>query len=383
MKEIREFLDTLIDGSVPERPVWNKEAMLLRHAPKWNYIDGCMAKAVLDMYLVTKEERYFSFLESFISYYIAEDGTILGYRKEDQNCDNINEGKVLFALYDKTKNEKYKKALDTLYGQLETQPRTKSGNFWHKLIYPNQIWLDGLYMVQPFYLTYDVKYRGSEHYRDVFMQFEKARSLMRDEKTGLLYHGYDETRTCEWSNHVTGLSPNFWTRSLGWYAMALVDTIEVMDEQFFYEYETLRGYLSEVLDALLAYQDKETSLFYQVTTEGGREGNYLESSGSAAIAYALMKGANLKLLPGKYFDYGKNILESMVQYKLKKEDGVFVLKDICLVAGLGGMPGKGSYKERDGSYEYYISEPVVDNDAKGVAPLIFAYTEYLKGEKLK
>lgn len=383
MKEIKEFVDRLLAQSTPQRPAWNKEVLLYDEKPKWNYIDGCMIKAILEMYESTKDSRYLAFADQFIDYYIAEDGTILGYQAEDVNCDNINEGKVLFPLYTYTKKEKYKKALDTLYGQLEIQPRTMAGNFWHKKIYPHQIWLDGLYMVQPFYMQYEKTFYNNKNYRDIFKQFENVYNLMRDKKTGLLYHGYDETKESFWADPVTGTSKNFWTRSLGWYAMALTDTIEVFDEQFFYEYETLQRHLKEILDALLKFADPQTGMFYQVTDQGPRAGNYLETSGTCAIAYALMKGARLGYLPEYYFKYGEDVFNAVKKYKLVKRETSLGLKDICLVAGLGGMPGKGSYKKRDGTYEYYISEPIVDDDAKGVAPFLFAFAEICrkKGEK--
>lgn len=375
MEHIKEFLDQLLEVSTPEKPAWNKEALIENHQPKWNYIDGCMIKAVLEMYEITGDQKYLDFADHFIDYYIEEDGTILRYSVEELNCDNINEGKVLFKLYEITKKEKYKKALDLIYSQLQVQPRTKGGNFWHKKIYPNQIWLDGLYMVQPFYMQYECTFNQNKNYRDIFKQFENVGNLMKDDRTGLLYHGYDEAHECFWANKDTGLSKNFWTRSLGWYTMALVDTIEVMDEQFFYEYETLQKNLKSILDALLKFADKETKMYYQVTDQSGRNGNYLETSGTCAIAYSLMKGSRLKYLPEYYFAYGKEIFDSVVKNKLVKKEDTLVLKDICLVAGLGGMPGMGSCKKRDGSYEYYISEPIVDDDAKGVAPFLLAFTE--------
>lgn len=375
MDKINQLLDNLLDQSTPERPAWNKEVLLENGKPQWNYIDGCMIKAVLKMYESTKNPRYLEFADQFIDYYIEDDGTILGYQAADVNCDNINEGKVLFSLYRYTKKEKYKRALDILYAQLKIQPRTVSGNFWHKKIYPQQIWLDGLYMVQPFYMEYEKSFNQNKNYRDIFKQFENVYKLMKDEKTGLLFHGYDEAKECFWADPVTGRSQNFWTRSLGWYAMALVDTLEVLDEQFFYEYETLSRHLKEVLDALLTFADPDTGMFYQVTDQGPREGNYLETSGTCAIAYALMKGARLSYLPEYYFNYGENIFNAVKKYKLVEREHSLGLKDICLIAGLGGMPGKGSYEKRDGTFEYYISEPIVDDDAKGVAPFLFAFAE--------
>ena len=377
MENITRFLEHLMAISTPEKPAWNKEKDLETFEPHWNYIDGCMIKAVLGMYKATNDKKYVDFADNFIDYYVSEDGTILGYSVDELNCDHINEGKVLYDLYDYTGKEKYKKALDLLYSQVKIQPRTEGGNFWHKNIYPNQIWLDGLYMVQPFYLEYEKRYNGFEGYKDVFKQFDNVYKLMKDERTGLFFHAYDETKSMFWADAKTGLSQNFWTRSLGWYAMALVDTIDIMDEMYFYEYETLQVQLKELLDALLSVQDLDSKMFWQVTEFASREGNYLETSGTCAIAYTLMKGARLGYLPTYYYDKGKEIFDAVAASKLVERNGELVLKDICLVAGLGGMPGKGSYKLRDGTYEYYISEPIVDNDAKGVAPFYFAAAEAL------
>ena len=375
MQEIITFFDNLLNKSTPSKPAWNIEHILENTKPKWNYIDGCMIKSVMDMYHATGNDNYLAFAKNFIDFYVNEAGEILGYEVEEYNCDNVNEGKVLFDLYKMYGEEKYKKAIELIYRQVSTHPRIGAGNFWHKKIYPNQVWLDGLYMVQPFYMEYEMTFNNKINYKDIFAQFKNVQDIMRDEKTGLFYHGYDESKEMFWADKETGLSKNFWTRSMGWYAMALVDTIEKLDEQFFYEYETLQLYLKTTLDALQKYQDPTTKLYYQVTNMGDKEGNYLETSGSCAIAYSLMKGARLGYLPIYYYDRGKGIFDAIVEHKLEAAN--FVLKDICLVAGLGGMPGKGDYKERDGTYEYYISEPRVDNDAKGVAPFLFAYAEVL------
>jgi len=373
MQKIFDFVDKLLSESIPATPAWNIEHTLFSKASKWNYIDGCMIKAVLDLFYATGEQRYFDFVKNFIDYYVSDDGTILGYSVDEYNCDNINMGKVLFDLHKATGEEKYKKAINLLYLQLQSHPRIEAGNFWHKKIYPNQVWLDGLYMVQPFYMDYEMRFNGRKNYQDIFRQFKNVFEIMRDKKSGLFYHGYDESRQMFWSDKTTGLSKNFWTRSIGWYTMALVDTAEKLDEQFFYEYEILQYHLKETLDALLKFADPTTKMFYQVTNSHGREGNYLETSGSCAIAYSLMKGARLGYLPQYYFNYGREIFDSVVRHKLTQEP--FALKDICLIAGLGGMPGKGDYKLRDGAYEYYISEPRVNNDAKGVAPFLFAFCE--------
>lgn len=384
MEQIDTFLDELIASSTPEKPAWNKEMQQEKSKAKWNYIDGCMLLAILRMYDVTNEKKYLLFAENFTDYYIGEEGEILGYEEEDYNSDNINGGKVLFILWQEFKKAKYKKAVDRLYHQVQNMPRTPEGNFWHKEIYPEQIWLDGLYMVEPFYMQYEMEYDDKNKCLDVYDQFKAVWEIMRDEESGLLYHGYDSARVQPWADPKTGLSPNFWTRSIGWYAMALVDTLEKMDEQLFFEYDALQRQLKALLDSLLAVQDSQTKLFYQVPNKPNAEGNYLETSGSCAIAYALMKGTRLGYLPSYYYKYGEEIFDSVCENKLSfGKEGELRLKDICLVAGLGGMPGKGEYKERDGSYEYYISEPRVDNDAKGVAPFLFCYSEVIRHKTMQ
>ncbi|HHX68279.1 MAG: glycoside hydrolase family 88 protein [Miniphocaeibacter sp.] len=381
MKEIKNFFDGLLEKTTPSSPKWDKEMEKGNIEPKWSYINGCMVIAALYMFDATGDNKYFEFADNFIDYYIDDDGKILGYNIDDYNSDSINEGKTLFKLYDLTGKEKYKKALDLLYSQLENHPRIKSGNFWHKKIYPNQVWLDGLYMVQPFLLEYINRYKNGEGYEDVINQFKNVNKFMKDEKTGLYYHGYDESRESFWADKETGLSENFWTRSIGWYTMALIDVLEILDEDLIEERLLLKGYFRELIDSLLKYADEKTGMFYQATIYGGREGNYLETSGSCAISYSIMKGARLGYLPKEYFEKGKRILNSVVNNKLVKENDEYILKDICLIAGLGGMPGMGDYKIRDGKYEYYISEPIVENDAKGISTLVYAYSELIRENK--
>jgi len=376
MEKILNFVEVLMATSTPEAPAWNVEHTLSGRPPKWNYIDGCMIKAILDLYYATEEEKYFNFAKNYIDFYVDETGNIPTYSVEEYNCDQINMGKVLFDLYRGTHDERYKNAAKLLYSQVSTHPRISTGNFWHKKIYPHQVWLDGLYMVQPFYMEYENIFNEGRGCKDALAQFKNVYEIMCDPATGLMYHGYDESREMFWADKTTGLSPNFWTRSIGWYAMALVDTAEKVEEN-----EALQAYLKDVLDALLKVADPETKMFYQVTNAGGQEGNYLETSGTCAIAYALMKGVRLGYLPTMYWDKGRDIFDAVAKHKLVISDDTFVLKDICLVAGLGGMPGKGSHKLRDGTYEYYISEPRVNNDAKGVAPFLFAYAEVLAKEK--
>jgi unsaturated rhamnogalacturonyl hydrolase len=370
---ILKLANRLFTEGTPEKPAWHTKPKNHR----WDYVDGCMYKAAMDLYLATNDKVYPDFVKKYVDHYVQPDGNISGYDLEEYNIDHVNGGKVLFDLHRITGEEKYRKAAELLYRQLEGHPRTKEGNFWHKEIYPYQVWLDGLYMGQPFYVEYDMLFGGKKVYGDSIKQFENTFRLLRDPETGLFYHGYDESREMFWADKETGLSPHFWSRAVGWYAMALVDTAEKLDAELTAERQTLARHLKEMLDAMLKFLSPG-KMFYQVTDLGHRDGNYEETSGSLGIAYSMMKGARLGLLPAEYFDQGKEIFDATVSAKLVEKDGKPVLLDTVLVSGLGGMPGMGDYKLRDGTYEYYISEPRVENDGKGVAPLLFCMAEIIR-----
>ena len=367
---IERYIDELIERSTLDSPVWNVEKANEKKAG-WNYIDGCMILALLETYHTTKEEKYLKFADDFIDYRVKEDGSIAGYRPEEYNIDNVNAGKTLFLLYDITGKEKYRKAIDVIYGQLKGQPRTEEGNFWHKKIYPNQVWLDGLYMGQPFYMEYETRFNNRQNYEDIFKQFANVVKYMRDEKTGLYYHGYDASKTIFWCDKETGLSKNFWLRALGWYSMALLDTLSKMDPTGYEaEYEKLKAVFKDFIDSLLRYQDK-SGMWYQLPALQGKEPNYLESSGSAILSFSILRGVRLGFLPESYREYGVRAFEGIRSTYMKTEEGKMHLGGICLVAGLGPQDNL----RRDGSFEYYMSEPIVEDDAKGVGPFLLAYTE--------
>ena len=367
-EEIDAYVRGLIEKSSPSHTAWNIESVREGRPASWNYIDGCMITALLAMSDITGDARYFDFAESFIDWFVLDDGTIRTYDRKKYNLDDINEGRVLFPLYAKTGKEKYKKAAGNLYRQIQEQPRTFEGNFWHKAIYPNQVWLDGLYMAQPFYALYETTF-GSGDVSDTLSQIANVRLRMFDERRKLYYHGYDATRTIFWADPVTGCSKNFWLRSVGWFSVALVDLCEILPNG------AGRDRLCEIFNELIAgvapYADKETGLYWQVVDQGGREGNYLETSGSSMLAYSMLKGARLGVLPKEYAAKGEKTFRGIVDKYLSFTDGELNLGGICLVAGLGPEDNP----RRDGSYEYYISEPVVENDAKGVAPFVLCYTE--------
>lgn len=369
------YIDQLLKKSTPQAPVWNIEKIKNGAPSTWNYIDGCMIKAILELYHITRNGKYLEFADAFIDYFVQEDGSIASYDPNEYNLDNVNAGKTLFDLYELTGREKYRKAIDTVYSQLKGQPRTTTGNFWHKMIYPNQIWLDGLYMAQPFYMQYEVTYNNGANCQDSFEQFLHVYDLMKDTRNGLYYHAYDDSRESFWCDPVTGLSDNFWLRALGWYAMALIDTMEVMPGSMAQEKEKLGAIYKELIDAMLPYQDKETSMWYQVVNRGRIKPNYLETSGSAIFAYAIMKSVRLGYLDESYFTFGERAFTGICETYLSEENGELQLGGICLVAGLGNK------EMREGTFDYYMREPIVKNEAKGVAPLILAYIEILLREK--
>lgn len=373
-EKIDAYIDRLIKDSSPDAPIWNIESIRQGKKPAWNYIDGCMITALIEISAIKNDERYFDFAERFIDYYIGEDGSILGYDKEKYNLDDINEGRVLFALYEKTGKEKYRLAILKQKEHLDTQPRTELGNFWHKLIYPHQVWLDGIYMAQVFSAKYAKAY-GNKDYSDVIKQIKNVKRYMQDPETGLYYHGFDCTRSIFWADKTTGLSKNFWLRSIGWFAVALVDIIEILGSEC--DGEIVRIF-ADLMQSILRFRDADSGMYYQVVNFPKREGNYLETSGSSMIAYAMMKGARLGVIDESFATYGKETFDGICQRYLGFDaKGNLSLGGICLVAGLGPEHNL----RRDGSYEYYISEPVVENDAKGVAPFILSYTELLSKRK--
>ena len=374
MKVIDNYIDKLMT-SKPDEPLWNIEQIRQGKKPHWNYIDGCMMNSLIQLYEVTNDKKYLEFVKNYIDYYVDEDGNILGYNKENYSTDDVAESRILFDLYKYYGEEKYKKAIELSYSQILTHPRTKEGNFWHKKIYPNQVWLDGLYMMQVFYMRYETVFNGYKNYQDIKRQYQNVRNIMFNEKKGLHYHGYDSSREAFWCDKETGLSKNFWLRACGWHLVSLVDVLGYMDEQIYEDYAFYKSLLKETVDGILKYLDKESNMFYQVVDKGTKEGNYLETSGSAMVAYALLKGVRLRVLPDRYQKIGLAIFNDICsKYLTVKEDGDLNLGGICLVAGLGPE----NNRRRDGTFKYYISEPIVENDAKGVGPFIMAYTEVIR-----
>lgn len=370
-EQIDAYIRRLVRESSPQRTAWNMERVRQGKPAHWNYIDGCMLNALLTLSEITGEAVFADFVETFVDSFVGEDGTIRTYDPAKYNLDDINEGRVLFPLYRKTGREKYRLAADRLAEQLKDQPRTWEGNFWHKRIYPDQVWLDGIYMAQPFRALY-ARELGDRDYSDIVHQIETVRRRMFDPEKGLYYHGYDASKTIFWADPTTGCSKHFWLRAIGWFATALADLMEIVDDPA--ALDGLRPVFTELMAGIAPYAEADTGMYYQVVDQGAREGNYLETSGSSMIAYAMLKGARLGVLSQEYAVLGKKTFDGILRRYFKAEGADVELGGICLVAGLGPADNP----RRDGSYEYYISEPIVKNDAKGVAPLVMCYTEVIR-----
>ena len=341
---------------------WDKE-------PTWDYVHGLNLLGFARVYEKTGDKRYFDYLKGYYDELIDEQGNIDTYKREKFNIDMLNAGKVLFFLYDQTGDEKYMLAADKLRAQLNEHPRTSEGGFWHKKRYPSQMWLDGLYMGAPFYAEYIMRARNPEQLDDVFLQFELIEKHLYDPKTGLPRHGWDESRDQKWSDKATGLSPHHWSRALGWYAMAMVDVMDIVPVQ-----NSKRAWLAARFEKFMAQVVKyqhPTGAWYQVTDLGDREENYLEASGTAMLTYAMARGVNLGVLPESYRAHAERGFAGLVDQMISVDPAtnVITLNQVCAVAGLGGNP------YRDGSFEYYMSEPIRPNDAKGVGPFILAALE--------
>lgn len=341
-----------------------------REVPKYEYDYAFLASAIdkLGKY----DEKYSGYARAYIDYFVQDDGSVLTYKKSNYNIDRVRPGLNMLYLYEKTGEEKYKTAAELLVSQMEEHPRTESNGYWHKKAYPWQMWLDGLYMASPFLAKYAQMFDEPKWFDEVTFQLQLVYEKTLDEKTGLLYHAWDENRQQQWCNPETGQSKHFWSRATGWYMMALVDVLDYLPENH-PERSSVIEKLNDLSDALLKVQDEETKLWYQVLDMGGREGNYVEASGSAMFIYAFAKGVKNGYLPEKYQDIAENAFDALIEnLVIQDDDGHPTLTNTCGACGLGGNP------YRMGDYEYYISEKQIDNDQKGVAPVILAAIELNK-----
>jgi unsaturated rhamnogalacturonyl hydrolase len=378
-----------VEKIVPENLKWSERMMLseierfpkaslldYRETPKWSYTNGLVLSAAARVFEQTKNQKIYNYIYDYADEMIDSTGTIKTYKLSNQNLDMIKSGDVLLYLYPKTKEERFLIAMQTLNKQLESQPKTSDGGYWHKKVYPNQMWLDGLYMAEPFHTHYAKDYieddaKRQQVYNDVVLQFDLIQKHSRDETTGLLYHGWDESKEQQWANKKTGNSQNFWSRGMGWYGMAMVDVLDFLPENHPGR-ERIITYLNQYAEAISKVQD-QSGLWWQVLDQGKREGNYLEATGTAMFTYTLAKGVRKGYLPEKYLDIANKAYNGMLKNLISVENnGVVNLNKCCAVAGLGGNP------YRDGSFEYYINEPIRSNDPKGTGPFIMASLELNK-----
>ena len=336
---------------------------------RWSYDQGVILKGIEGIWKLYGDASYFNYIQHSMDYYVREDGTIKDYKRDEFNIDHTNNGKVVMMLYNITGKEKYKKAIDNIRSQFNDHPRTKEGGFWHKKIYPWQVWLDGLYMGQPFYAEYAKWTKQDTVFDDIARQFINIERHTRDAKTGLLYHGWDESKEQKWANKETGLSPHIWGRAMGWYGMAMVDVLDHFPAGHPGR-DSIIGILNRFAKAITKVQDAKSGLWYDILDLPAREKNYKEASASCMFVYALAKAVRKGYIPASYLAASKKGYDGIIKEFIEVDaNGQTNLKGTVSVSGLGGRP------YRDGSFEYYMSEPVVVNDPKGMGAFILCSVE--------
>ncbi|GLB53424.1 family 88 glycosyl hydrolase [Neptunitalea chrysea] len=371
------------DTIVPQNLKWSERMMLSEihrfpeaskldfvDIPRWSYTNGLVLTAAERVYTKYPKQVYYDYIYAYADTMVTANGEIRTYKLPTQNLDMLKSGDVLLYLYAKTKEDRFLTALKTLRSQITTQPRTSDGGFWHKKRYTNQMWLDGLYMAEPFYAQYTKTFSTGEEaakaYNEIVLQFDLIQKHTLDPKTNLLYHGWDESKEQQWANKETGTSPNFWSRAIGWYGMAMVDVLDFLPEDHPGR-ERIIQYLNQYAEAITKVQDAESGVWYQVLDKGTQEGNYLEATGSCMFAYTFAKGVQKGYLPQQYMKVAQKAYSGILKNFVTVEDnGVVNLNKCCAVAGLGGNP------YRDASFEYYVNEKIRSNDPKGTGPFILA-----------
>lgn len=335
----------------------------------WSYDIGLYLEAIGNVYERTKEQKYFDYIVHTMDNFIGEDGSIRYYKQDSYNIDYVRNGKTLLYLYQKTGKDKYLKAAQYVRKQLDSHPRTSEGGFWHKKVYQHQMWLDGLYMGQPFYANYSQMFNQTKDFDDVALQFILMEKNARDAKTGLLYHAWDESKEQAWANKETGKSPNFWGRAMGWYGVALVDVLDYFPQDHPKRKEII-AILNRYVAAVSKIQSKKNGLWYQVLDQAEKQGNYPEASCSSMFVYTMAKASRKGYINKKYKEFAEKGFNGIKKNFLERDtDGRLHLNGTVQVSGLGGNP------YRDGSFNYYISEPVIQDDPKGMGAFILAANE--------
>jgi unsaturated rhamnogalacturonyl hydrolase len=339
-------------------------------AAKWDYANFLFLNSLLNLDARLSQNRYLPWVQGTIDSFLSADGrTIQHYKLEDYNIDHVAPAKAVFTLYHRTgQTPRYRGTLDVMREHLKTHPRTNEGGFWHKNRYPHQMWLDGLFMGSPFYAEYGRVFNEPAAFDDVAKQIRLVAKHTYDEKSGLFYHAWDEAREQSWADKTTGRSPNFWSRAIGWYAMAIVDVLDQLPADHAARPE-IAGIFKKLSDGIIKHQDPATGLWWQVTDQGSRKGNYLEATASSMFVYSMAKAINQGVLPrDAYLPAVLKGYEGVIRdFIVTDADGRTKLTRCCKVAGLSA--------DRDGSFEYYISETIIDNDAKGTGPFVLAGIE--------
>ena len=336
---------------------------------EWNYELAVLLNGMDATWYNSADGAYYWYTKQAIDSLVNPDGSIPTYDAAANSLDNIALGRQLLLLYRITQDAKYYKAATVLRRQLSVQPRNTSGGFWHKQIYPNQMWLDGLYMAEPFYAEYASVFHEPEDFADIAKQFSLIEEHTRSKETGLLYHAWDESRNQVWADKTTGTSHIFWAAGMGWYMMALVDTLSSFPKDD-PNRATLLAILNRTANAVIRYQDKRTGLWYQVLDRPGAAGNYFESSAACMFTYAIQKGVRMGYLPEQYSEHASRAWQGILSHFVQTgSSGSVVITGTVKAIGLGGSP------YRDGTYAYYVGSPVISNDPKGVGAFLLASTE--------
>ncbi len=339
----------------------------------WNYELATLLNGMDAVWYNTADGAYFRYAKQSVDQLVTTDGSIPTYDSTAYSLDNIALGRQLLLLYRVTQDAKYYKAAKLLRMQLSDQPRNASGGFWHKQIYPDQMWLDGLYMAEPFYAEYASIFEEPQDFADITKQFSLIEEHTRSPKTGLLYHAWDESRKQAWANKTTGTSQIFWARAMGWYMMALVDTLPYYPKDDPGRAKLL-ALLNRTAAAVVRYQDQETGLWYQVLDRPGEKGNYFESSAACMFTYTLQKGVRLGYLPQRYSANAARAWQGILSHFSQTDaNGSVSITGTVSGVGLGGSP------YRDGTYQYYVTAPVASNDPKGVGAFLLAGSEMERG----
>ena len=335
----------------------------------WNYEIGVTMMGIWGLWEKTKDSAYIKYVKKIVDHFVTKDGDIRTYDLTDYNADHILTGRLVLRLHDAYQDPKYKRAADLLRKQIDWQPRNRAGGFWHKLKYPAQMWLDGLYMIEPFYAEYTKRFGTHEAYADIVHEFVLMEQKARDPKTGLIYHGWDESKQQFWADKQTGLSQSFWSRAMGWYHVALVEVLDVMDANH-PERKKMLEILNRLTIAIVKAQDNTSGVWWQITDKGGAEKNYLESSSSAMFVYALARSVNKGYISPSYTIAAQRGYAGLLQeFLVKDAEGLTHFTKTVAVGGLGGSPN------RNGSYAYYMSEPIRSDDFKAIGPFMLAALE--------